>query len=240
MQTAYPGAGISQAKAATIAGSLYVITMATSMIAEMACISPLIVRGDVAATAANIIAHQTQFRIGIATMLFTTLAVVPLFWGLYVILKPVNRDLALLAVFWRLTETALISTALINHLVALKYLAGNDYLKVFADNQLYALMNVSMSTYGSALFTGFVPLGFGSAIFAWLFYKSAYVPRFIGALGIFASLLLGLSCFLLIIFPKISPIVYPYSMVPMFFYEVGLGLWLWIKGVKTGTDAEAV
>jgi len=233
MQIASSNTGITQSRAATIAGSLYVITMATSMIAEMACVAPLIVRGDVAATAANIIAHQTQFRIGIATMLFTTLAVVPLFWGLYVILKPVNRDLALLAVFWRLTETALISTALLNQLVALKYLAGTEYLKVFQDNQLYALMNVSMSTYGSGLFTGFVPLGLGSTVFAYLFYKSRYVPRLIGAWGIFASLLIGLACFLLIIFPKISPYVYPYSMVPMFFYEVGLGLWLWIKGVKT-------
>ena len=224
---------VSPARAAKVAGSLYVITMATSMIAEIVCFQPLVISGNPAATAQNILAHTTQFRLGIVMMLLTALGVVPLFWGLYIVVRSYNRDLALLAVLFRLTETAVICTALTNHLVSLKYLGKAKYLSAFEPIQLHTLSYLSISTYGSALYMGFVCLGFGSTIFAYLFYKSGYVPKFIGAWGIFASLLIGLSCLANFVFPQLSPFVYPFSMVPMFFYEVGLGLWLWIKGVKT-------
>jgi hypothetical protein len=232
MEMVLQAPGLSSAKAATVAGSLYVITMATSMIAEIACFSPLIVRGNVSQTAANIIAHETQFRAGIALMLVTTLAVVPLFWGLYVIVRNVNKDIALLALIFRIAETAFIGAALINQTTVLRYLGKGEYLTVFENAQLYALMNISMNSYGSGLYFGFVSLGAGSTLFAWLFYRSGYVPRIIGGWGIIASLLIGFACLSQLVYPGLSPFVYPYAMVPMFFYEVGLGLWLWIKGVN--------
>jgi hypothetical protein len=72
----------------------------------------------------------------------------------------------------------------------------------------------------------------GSAVFAYLFLISGYVPKVFAWLGIIASALLTVGSFLVIIFPDTRSLVYPYGMVPMFLYEVGLGLWLWIKGVK--------
>jgi hypothetical protein len=120
----------------------------------------------------------------------------------------------------------------IQQLVTLKYLSSAAYLKAFEPDQLYALANLSMSTYGSGVYVGFICLGLGSILFAYLFLKSGYVPQAFAWLGIFASALMILGSFVVIIFPDIRSLVYPYGMVPMFLYEVGFGFWLWIKGVK--------
>jgi hypothetical protein len=73
--------GITQTRAARLAGFLWVLTMATSMFATLYGFSRNVVPGDVAKTAANIIAHETSFRVGVALMLFTTLGVIVLIWA---------------------------------------------------------------------------------------------------------------------------------------------------------------
>ena len=223
---------ITQAKAARLAGFLWVLTMATSMFATLYGFSRNVVAGDVAKTAANIMANETSFRVGVASMLFTTLGVMVLIWAFYILLKPVNRELALLALLFRIGEAVILCIVPIQQLVTLKYLANSDYLKAFEPDQLYALANISMSTYGSGVYVGFICLGLGSIVFAYLFLISGYVPKGFAWLGIFASILLTLGSFFVIIFPDIRTLVYPYGMMPMFFYEVGLGFWLWIKGAK--------
>ena len=223
---------MTQAKAARLAGFLWVLTMATSIFATMYCFSRHVVVGDVTKTAANIIANETTFRVGIATMLLTSLGVIVLIWAFYILLKPVNRELALLAVLFRIGEAIILCMMPIQQLVTLKYLGNANHLKAFEPDQLNALANISMSTYGSGVYVGFICLGLGSIIFAYLFLKSGYVPSAFAWLGIFASVLLTLGSFFLIIFPAIRTIVYPYGMLPMFFYEIGLGFWLWIKGVR--------
>ena len=83
--------------------------------------------------------------------------------------------------------------------------------------------------------TGFVLLGLGSAVFAWLFYKSRYIPRLLAGWGVFASLLLSLYAFTVIVFPKAAALqILP--MLPMGIYEVGLGFWLLVKGAKLAPD----
>jgi hypothetical protein len=223
---------MTQAKAARLAGFLWVLTMITSMVATLYGFSRHVVAGDVAKTAANIMANETSFRAGIAIFLFTSLGVIVLIWAFYILLRPVNRELALIALLFRLAECVILCIMPIQQLVTLKYLSNATYLKVFEPDQLYALANLSMSTYGSGVYVGFVCLGLGSIVFAYLFLKSGYVPKAFAWLGIFASVLLALGSFAVIVFPDIRWLVYPYGMVPMFLYEVGFGFWLWIKGVK--------
>src|SRR5678809_1746126 len=94
----------SQYKAARLAGLLYLIAMATGLFAEFYVRFPstLIVSGDVAKTASNIMANERLYRIGIANNIITFAIDVVLIWALYVLLRPINRNLALLAVFFRL------------------------------------------------------------------------------------------------------------------------------------------
>ena len=97
----------SQSWAARLAGLLYLVAMATGLFAEFYVRFPsrLIVDGDTAKTAANILANEQLYRIGIANNILTFTIDVVLIWALYVLLRPVNRNLALLGVFFRIVET---------------------------------------------------------------------------------------------------------------------------------------
>src|SRR6476469_6926180 len=118
----------SQAKAARLAGLLYLIAMATGLFAEFYVRFPstLVVIGDAAKTASNIIANERLYRIGIANNLLTFTIVVALIWALYVLLRPVHRNLALLAVFFRLVETTIACIAIISSYVAMEFVTEGD------------------------------------------------------------------------------------------------------------------
>ena len=147
---------------------------------------------------------------------------------------PVNRYLALLAAFFRLSELAVLCIATVNSLVVLRLLSGADYLKTFEPGQLHSVVMLAYTAQGLAMSVGFILLGLGSAIFAWLLVKSDYVPKALAALGVFSSLLLAGGTLAIIVFPGLGAMGMAY-MIPMGLYEVGLGLWLLIKGVRTPT-----
>jgi ABC-type multidrug transport system permease subunit len=92
---------------ARIGGVLYLIIIAAGLFAEAYVPGKLVVPADAAATATNIMAHETLFRLGIAADLTTFLFAVALTMILYVLLKPVNRNLALLMVFFNLVQDAI-------------------------------------------------------------------------------------------------------------------------------------
>jgi hypothetical protein len=156
-------------------------------------------------------------------------------WALYVLLRPVNRHLALLGAFFRLSELAVLCIATVNSLVVLRLLGGAEYLKTFDASQLHSLVMLAYTTQGLGMSVGFILLGLGSAVFAYLLLKSRYVPRPLALLGIFSSLLLALGTLAIIVFPRLGATGMAY-MMPMGLYEVGLGLWLLAKGLKRPPD----
>src|SRR6476469_10030467 len=117
-----------QSKAARLAGLLYLIAMVTGLFAEFYVRFPstLVVIGDAAKTASNIIANERLYRIGIANNLLTFAIDVALIWALYVLLRPVHRHLALLAVFFRLVETTTACIAIISSYVAMEFVTEGD------------------------------------------------------------------------------------------------------------------
>src|SRR3982751_4637875 len=129
-----------QCKAARTAGMLYLIAMATGLFAEFYVRFPstLVVSEDVAKTASNIMANEGLYRIGIANNIITFAIDVVLIWALYVLLKPVNRNLTLLAVFFRLVETTIACVAIINSYVAMQFITDFDRMKAFDSNQIQA------------------------------------------------------------------------------------------------------
>jgi hypothetical protein len=211
---------------------MYLLAMATGIFGESFVRGSLIVRGDAERTAQNIAASETLFRTGIATDLVTFTAVIVLAWALYVLLRPVDRNLALLALLLRLAEVAVHYTATVFSLAALVLLGDADYLHTFDSRQLHTLARVALSVQGAGLNLGFVLLGLGSAVFAYLLTRSGYVPRALAVLGIVASLLLASSSLAYVVVPAIGPYRLA-TMVPMFFYEVGLGFWLLVKGATS-------
>jgi Domain of unknown function (DUF4386) len=227
----------AQRTAARIVGLLYLVQMATGIFGQSVR-DQLIVRGDAAKTAQNIIGAERWFRLSIAGDLITYILVIALIWALYILLRPVNKNLALLGVLFRMAENAILCVATINSLIVLKLLSGADYLNSFAANQLNSLVTLALGVQGLAMNVGFILLGLGSTVFAYLLLKSGYVPKALAAWGIFASLMLALVTLGIMVFPALAALGLTY-MVPMGIYEVGLGFWLLFKGLKSGNDSEA-
>jgi hypothetical protein len=219
-----------QQRAAKLAGAIYLVAMALSIWTELGIRGALYVRDDAAATAANILAHEGLFRLGIVVDVAVYLSSLVLAWAFFRLLAPFDRIGALLGVWLRLVEVALCMVAATFSAIAVGLLGGAPQLAAFEPAQLNALVRIALTAHGQALTLGFVFLGFGSTVFATLLWRSRYVPRALAGLGIVASLILAL-------FPLLSlaaPGLRPYFMIvtsPMFFYEVGLGLWFLIKGV---------
>src|SRR5258705_8948639 len=223
----------SQYKAARLAGLLYLIAMATGLFAEFYVRFPatLVVSGDAAKTASNILANERLYRIGIANNIVTFAIDVVLIWALYVLLKPVNRTLALLAVFFRLVETTIACVAIINYYVAMQFVSDADPLKAFDSNQTQAL-SILHDTYALTFIVVAIFLGLGSTIFNYLLFKSGYIPKVLAAWGIFSSLLLLISQFAIIIFPEVEKTIIPLCYAPIAIDEIALGFWLVFKGAN--------
>jgi len=223
----------SQAKAARLAGLLYLIAMATGLFAEFYVRFPstLVVIGDAAKTASNIIANERLYRIGIANNLLTFAIDVALIWALYVLLRPVHRHLALLAVFFRLVETTIACIAIISSYVAMEFVTEGDPLKAFNSEQIQTL-SILHSTYALTFIVVAIFLGLGSTVFNYLLLRSGYIPKVLAAWGLFASLLLLISQFAIIVFPNIEKIIIPACYAPIALDEIALGFWLLFKGAN--------
>jgi hypothetical protein len=220
---------------ARVAGLLYVATNVTAILGFVLK-GGLIVRGDAAATAANLAQSGTLYRASLALELVTVAGVIPLIVGLFVALRPVAPNLALLAAFWRLMENALLAVLTLSSFLALALIPRGAAL---GDAQaMPALVGALLyvHTYGFQL--GFFFLGLGSTLFSWLWWRSRLIPRWLAGLGLFASALMAVVALGIVVDPRVYATVTMAYMAPMGIYEIGLGLWLLIRGIDPQrTDA---
>lgn len=230
----------SQRKAAKVVGFSYLFAMVTANFAEFYVHGHLIVPDNAAETARNIMAHERLWRLGIASNLLCFLTDIALIAALYVILKRVNQNLALFAAFVRLIETTVFVVVALNDFDALRLLSGAGYLRVFEAERLQALARLSIAAYSAGYTVGLVLFGLGSTLFSYLWFKSNYIPRALAALGVFGSLLVATGSFAFIIFPSVAKILLPGYFVPIFVFEVTMGFWLLLKGLRPSRIAEPV
>ncbi|MBX9600070.1 MAG: DUF4386 domain-containing protein [Bryobacteraceae bacterium] len=223
----------SQRRAATIAGAAYLIAMALSIYTEGYLRGTLILSHSALATARNLVENTTLFRVSIVLELATFAVDVALIAALHVILTPVNRHLAVYAVLLRMVAETVAVKMAIEGSLALGFLSGAKHLHTFTEEQLATLARLALASHDSSYAAVFVFLGLGSTVFAYLWLRSGFVPRLFGVLGIVASLLLSGGSVAFIIEPSVQSLLYPWYMIPMFFFEVGLGLWLLSRGLQT-------
>ena len=216
---------------ARLAGAMYLITMATALFGEGYVRGSLYVSESATQTAQNLLASNQLFRAAMVTDLLTFSGVVFLVWALHRLLRSVHQDLAALGAFFRLVELGVHFSALAFGMAALSLLSRGEYTQAFTEPQLFGLVGLALRAQGVGLSLGFIPLGLGSAVFAYLFLRSRFVPRPIAAWGIFSSLLLTGYSFGVVLSPATTDYFYV-AMVPMFLYEVGLGLWLLFNGIN--------
>ena len=225
----------AQQKAAKIVGVAYLFAMAMAIFAESYVRGSLIVAGDAVATAQSIMARSALFRAGIGAEILTFISDTTLIAALYVILGPVNRHLATYAAFLRLVAVALCAAMAAHSFDVLRILSGAEYLGAFDLAQQAALARLSLGAHNAAYGVAFILLGLGSAVFAYLWYRSEYVPRALAVLGIVGSLMLSAGTMAILMMPGAR--IYPFHMVPLFFFEVGMGLWLLFKGLRLPVQA---
>ncbi|MGH8265208.1 MAG: DUF4386 domain-containing protein [Steroidobacteraceae bacterium] len=221
-----------QQMAARVAGFLYLFLMATSILAETFINGPLIVAGDVAQTAHNIAASNHLFRFGTVVSLLTFAGDIVLVVALYVLLKPVNRSLALLAAFWRLAESAILGLVTLNNFAVALILSGAPHLQSFSTQQLQGLARLFYSVSGAGYHIGFTFLALGGTLFSYLMLKSRYVPRLLAGWGAFAYLVMLIVTLIVMIYPDLSATIGMAHYLPAFVFEVTAGFWLLVKGVR--------
>jgi hypothetical protein len=211
---------------ARITGVVYLLYFLTAILGEL-FLKGLVVDGNAAATANNILAHQPLFRLGLATGLIATacyVAVTALFYDLF---EPVNRRLSLLAAFFSLVGCAILAFASLFRLALLVVLGGGQYLSVFSVEQLRALGSLSLELYGHSVNICFVFFGVYCLLIGYLIFRSTFLPRILGVPMAFAGL--GWLTFL---FPPLADYLSPYNLVLGFVAELALMLWLLVMGVN--------
>jgi hypothetical protein len=229
----------SQRKAAKVAGFTCLITMAIVVFANFGIHERLMVAGDAAATARNIMAHQTLFRIGIACGLSYSAGLVVLLTALYLILKPVNWSLALLAAFWRLVYALMWVLMTLNLFEALRVLSGADYLRVFEADRLQALGRLYLGGRFDVYYVGLLFYALASTVCSYLWFKSKYIPRALAAWGVISSVFCAACTFVFIIFPGFAKVVNLWWFdSPMAIFEIATSFWLLFKGLRAAGIAE--
>jgi hypothetical protein len=220
----------SPRKTARMAGLFYLIFILTTVLATYVR-SRLIVSGDAAATASNIMGSELFFRIGFVTELVSAVFFLLAAWALYVLLKPVNKNLALLFLLLNLGGVAVECINALNLFAALQFLSGANYLNVFQTGQLQAMAMSFLNSYTSGFMIAQIFFSAWLLPLGYLVYKSRFLPRFLGILLIldfFGNLSWFLQFFLL---PDYGILAYPGNAIG-FIAEISLTLWLLIMGVK--------
>ena len=221
----------SLSKNARVAGLFY-LTLMTAPLRLIYIPNKLFVHGDATATAKNIAAHETLFRLGILSDLFTATMVIFLTLALYRLFEGVDEGLArLVVILGALMVTPISFLNTINDAAALVLVRGADFLTVFDKLQRDALAMLFLRLHGHGVLVNEVFWGLWLLPFGLLVYRSRFLPRILGVwlmLNCFAYLaesVTGILC------PQYESTVSNWAF-PVMFGELAIMLWLIIMGAK--------
>lgn len=217
---------------ARLAGFGLLLMFVLAIFANFFVIQGLIIPGDSAATANNIITNEMLFRSGITSFIIVLILDVLVAWSLYVLLKHVNKNLSLLAAWFRLIYTAIFGAALFNLLSVLQLLSGVDLEMEHIQTEIMLYINA----FNNGWIVGLVFFGLHLTVLGFLIFKSSLMPRILGILVVIASLGYLLDSFAKILlsnytdYQTIFILIVAISGVTG---ELSLAIWLLFKGKKT-------
>jgi hypothetical protein len=213
---------------ARAAGVLFLFSLIAGGFGEAYVPAQLIVSSDAAATARNMKTLEPLFRMGFAGYLVEAVSDVVLSLILYVLLRPVRREIALLAAFFGLVGTAVFAGSELFYLAPALILGSASYLTTFTPDQLntLALLSFKLFVHGGAMFTVFY--GTAWVLRGYLIFQSGYLPKFLGVLMTLGGLAFIARNFLLVLAPGYAPGSLLILMLPG---AVSLTVWLLVRGV---------
>ncbi|PWU03758.1 MAG: DUF4386 domain-containing protein [Bacteroidetes bacterium] len=217
---------------ARVGGIAYLVIIVFGLLGEMFVRNSLIVSGNAAATANNIAASSGLWRAGIAGDLIMHICDVILMVVFYVLLKPVNRNLALMAVLFNVVQTSVLVSNKMNLLMPTFLLNGAGYLKAYSLEQLQAYSYLFLRAHGYGFGVGLIFFGCTCVLLGYLIIKSGYFPKWIGVLMQIAGICYLFNSFSLILAPKFADQLFPFILLPPFVGELSLCICLIVKGVN--------
>ena len=212
---------------ARMAGGFEFLEGLTSAGGQVAILGSLVVAGNAAATAANILGHEQLFWLGFASSLIAV--AFHLTWALlfYDLFKPVNRSVSLLATFVILVGCALQALSSLLYLAPLLVLQGESSLSAFSPGQLQALALVFLKLNTLAFNIYLVFFGLWCVLIGFLIFRSTFLPRILGVL----LAIDGLG-WMLYLSPPLATYLFPVIAVASGLAEIPLMLWLLVVGVN--------
>jgi hypothetical protein len=187
--------------------------------------------GTFAEIAKRVAASEHLYRAALASELIETLSAVLLAFALYVTLKPIDKLLAQVAMYWRLGESFIGGAGMILGYVRLHLYSSPRSAGAWGTGQSQALVGLADQAGFAAYNISAIFFSIGSMLFFYLFFKSRYIPRSLSAFGVFASVIVTIMCFGNLIFPEHSATL-GYGWAPMGIAEVTVGFWLLVKGIR--------
>lgn len=220
---------MSPRTAAKLAGAALVAMAALAMFANFFVLQNMAVAGDATETASRILADAATFRVGIVVWVLIGVLDVVVALALYVVFKPVNRSLSLLAAWFRLIYTAVFIAGMQNFLAALRILGDAEYLKAFDAPQLNSQVMLSLDAFQDTWVIGLVLFGVHLGLLGYLAYRSGYVPKVFGVLLLLASASYLVDNVAKIAFSGYGGGIAMAVAVPAFVGELALAVWLLVR-----------
>ena len=217
-------------------GVLLLVSFAAGGFGEFYAPSVILAPGA-AATTQNIAAHEPLFRLGFAAYLLEALCDVALTFLFFVLLRVVDRDLALLAAFFRLIATATFATAETFYFAALPIMQAPGTAPALSHSQLGALGYLALTIYSYAGELFMVFYGAGAIVIGILIYRSGFLPRILGALFALGGIGFVANNFALVLAPAYA---FAWLPLPMILAMLSLGLWLAIRGNRLQRSTIAI
>lgn len=222
----------SQRKAARVAGVLYLLIVITAPIGLMYVPSKLIVPGNATATANNIRASESLFRIGIGSELFHQAVWLFLVLALYRLFKAVNEKRASqMLILGALVSVPIVFLNVLNEIAALVLVSGADFLSVFEKPQLDALAYLFLHLHGQGIIVVSIFWGLWLFPFGMLVIRSGFIPRVLGVLLMIAGFAHLAGSFTSLLLPRYDPLVGQFVMV-LATGEFPIIFWFWIWGAR--------
>jgi Domain of unknown function (DUF4386) len=215
-------------KVARITGGFYLGYFLASVLALMlGHIGP----GDAQQVQQAIVTNEWSFRLGLVIALISGFLFLMAAWGLYVLLRPVNKHLALLFLLLNAVGVAIQGASFLWLVSATLQGDGASHMQAYSAAQLEGLAYLSINVYKTGWVTA--QLFFGTWLFplGYLVYKSGYLPRFLGVLLVLDGIGVMIWFLQALLLPDYRAITYP-GLAVSFIAELGLALWLLVKGVR--------
>jgi Domain of unknown function (DUF4386) len=212
-------------------GVLYLIIIVVGALGEAVVRGSIVVPGNATATAANLRSMEWLWRLGVAGEVVLLTCATALALILYVLLRPVGRDLALLGVFFNLVSIAIEGVAAVALAAALLPMT-NAYVSAFTPEQLNVMAMLSVRSHSTGFGIALIFFGMECVILGYLIFRSGYMPRSIGVLMQIAGACYVINSFALLLSPPLSSRLFPAILIPSLIAELSLALWLLAKGVR--------